>query len=394
MKVLVVPDGSYYIDKNGEVFTDAVYDYDFFSRYLAAFDEVFAVIRAKEVDAAPTGKKKSSGSGVRFLILPQSRGPVEYAKKYFATKKLIKKYVKDFDHAVFRVPGVIPNAVSAAYMRDRSKKFAAEVVVDPWEFFAPGTVKSITRPFVRRLWTSGLKKICKRADGVSYVTERYLQERYPCGAMEGREGCFTEHYSSVELPDGLFSEPKVYGRIDTLRIAHVANSFTGYGKGHLVLMDALKKVLEAGFSAEVSFIGDGPLRPEFEKYAQDLGIADKVHFKGKFPNGTAVRGELRNNDIFVFPTRAEGLPRCVLEAMSEGLPVLASPVCGIPEILPESCLIDYDDPEGYARRLIELINDPSEMTELSRENIATAYEYRTSVLSARRTDFYKKLRGI
>ena len=91
---------------------------------------------------------------------------------------------------------------------------------------------------------------------------------------------------------------------------------------------------------------------------------------------------------------AEGLPRCVLEAMAEGMPVLSSPVCGIPEILNEECLIPFDDPDGYADKIIELMNNPDEMTRLSKENLETALKFKNSALMKKRTSFYKKLRDI
>ena len=394
MNILVVPDGTYYKDKSGDVYVDSVFDYAFFARYLTAFEEVYAIVRAKEVDAAPAGKKRASGEHVHFLTIPSSHGVIQFFRRYFTTRRLIKKYIVDFDKAIFRIPGLIPNIVSGFFRKDKNKKFAVEVVVDPWEYFAKGTYNGIARPFVRVDWTLGLKKVCMIANGVSYVTENYLQGKYPCKALQGAKGYFTESYSSVELPDDTFASARTYEKKDCFEIAHVANYFSSYGKGHLVVMDAIKKVVDSGYQANVNFIGDGPLKTEFQEYVKKLGIEKHVRFLGKFPNGTAVRQELKRCDLFVFPTMAEGLPRCVLEAMAEGMPVLSSPVCGIPEILNEECLIPFDDPDGYADKIIELMNNPDEMTRLSKENLETALKFKNSALMKKRTSFYKKLRDI
>ena len=237
------------------------------------------------------------------------------------------------------------------------------------------------------------KKICKKADGVSYVTQKYLQEKYPCKAIiTNSKRYFTASYSSVELPDDRFGKPRRYEIKKKWIIAHVANAFTGYGKGHITLMEATKRVLEKGYDIEVWFIGDGPLKQKFVNYSQKLGINEKVKFLGKMPNGDSVRKIIRKSDIFVFPTRAEGLPRVILEAMAEGLPVISSPVCGIPEILPKECLVKYDDYNGYGNAILRLINNPLLLTKYSEDNLAMALKFKSSVLNKKRKDFYEKVK--
>ena len=393
MKVLVVADGHYYIDLKNTVYVESVFDYSFYARYLSVFDEVYAIVRAERVDNPPKKSKVASGPNVHFLPIPPSRGVAQYVQHYFETRKLVKKYVKDFDCAIFRVPGVVANLVSRIY-ENTGKPFAIEVVVDPWEYFAKGTVKGVSRPFVRIVWTSALKKICKKAHGVSYVTEHYLQKRYPCVAAKefNDDRYFTSHYSSVELPDDQFGFTREYKKKKHYIISHVTNAFTGYGKGHIPLMNATRILLDRGYSVEVWFIGDGPLKNEFIQYAKNIGIEQSVKFMGRMPSGSDVRKKIKESDVFVFPTRAEGLPRVVLEAMSEGLPVISSPTCGIPEILPEECLVEYNNVEGFAEAIIKMIDDPKEMTKHSEDNLNRSKNFSSSILNERRTEFYRRLR--
>ena len=393
MKVLVVADGHYYIDSSNVVYVDAVFDYSFYSRYLTVFDEVYAIVRAEKVTEVPNGVKVASGKGVHFLFVPPSIGVIGHLKVRNKTHKLIDEYIKDFDKAIIRVPGVIANQVYGQYVKHKEKKLAIEVVVDPWEYFAPGTVKYITRPVFRYLWTKQLKQMCLMADGVSYVTEKYLQEKYPCKAIIGKGG-FTSHYSSVELPDEDFKQPKEYVKKDVYTITHVAASFTSMGKGHVPLMDALKIVLRKGYNVKVVFIGDGPLKSYFTQYAQEQGIKDYVTFTGLLASGKAVRERIGASDMLVFPTRAEGLPRVVLEAMAEGLPVISTPTCGIPEIIPPEYLVPYEDSKLLASTIIKFIDNPELMTEASERNLEVAKQYSKSKLMARRIEFYNKLKEL
>ena len=393
MKILVVADGHYYIDNNDVVYVDSVFDYSFYSRYLTVFDEVYAIIRAEKMDKIPQGAKKASGKNVHFLIVPPSVGVMGHLKVRLKTNKLIEEFIKDFDKAIIRVPGVIANQVYEQYVKHKDKNLAIEVVVDPWEYFAPGTIKNISRPLIRYCWTKQLKKMCLRADGVSYVTEKYLQEKYPCKTILGKGG-FTSHYSSVELPDEDFKLPKVYAKKEVYTITHVAASFATMGKGHIPLMDALKIVLSKGYNVNVEFIGDGPLKAFFMQYANEKGILGHITFTGLLASGRAVRERLGESDMLVFPTRAEGLPRVVLEAMAEGLPVISTPTCGIPEIIPSEYLVPYEDSELLASTIIRFIDNPGLMTEASLRNLEVAKLYSKSKLMARRTDFYNQLKEL
>ncbi len=392
MNLLIVADGHYYIDRQKKVYVESVFDYSFYARYLSVFEKVYAIVRAEQVEKVPQNCKLASGPNVFFFKLPPSRGITQFIKNYFINCCLIKKYIKKGDCAIFRVPGVVANLALSLFAKTQ-RPYAIEVVVDPWEYFAKGTVRGIMRPIVRYIWTYSLKKVCRQAVGVSYVTQFYLQKKYPCQALLSTQPpYFTASYSSVELPDEAFAKARVYEKKHKFLISHVANAFTSYGKGHVTLIQAAKKVIEAGYNIDVFFIGDGALRPEFERLARSLNIEEHIHFYGRLGSSEEVRKKIRSSDLFVLPTRAEGLPRVILEAMAEGIPVISSPVCGIPEILSSECLVDYNDVSGYADAIIRMITHPDLMSEYSRRNLSIAKQYSSSILKNKRNQFYQQLK--
>lgn len=383
--VLVAADGHYYRDASGAVYVESVFNYGFYERYLSVFDEVLAVGRMTAVETAPPGKRRADGEGVQFLDLEPGKGASGYIKTAITNRKKIRKYLKLADCVIARVPGVVANLVvqecKAAHI-----PYALEVVVDPWEYFSPDARGGLINSAVRRRWTDGLKKSCLEAAGVSYVTEYYLQKRYPCSVE-----AITAHYSSVELPDENFANPRTYSEMGEITIAHAANAFVGNSKGHYTLFKAVRKILDNGHDVKLLCIGDGVSKNDYIEYVDKLGISDRVTFTGRLADGAAVRERISSADIFVFPTKAEGLPRVLLEAMAEGMPCLSTPVCGIPEILPREYLFDSNDSESFADMIVHLMKSPDELEQCSRDNLATAKKYASSLLQERRISFYRSI---
>lgn len=397
--VLVVADGHYYVTPNGTVYADSVYDYNFYKRYLQSFDHVYAVVRATKVEYAPNGKKKSSGEGITFLFLPNYQGPYEYIKKYFLIRRVVQGICnrKEIDCAVFRIPAATSN-ILCKYFKKTTKPYAVEVVTDPWENFGPRTSgNKLMLWAVRRIWTRFVKITCATADGASYVTEKYLQDNYPPQKYlnSRNDKCFTASYSSVELPDDSFAETRTWDESkNEYVISHVSNYFYGNEKGHITLMNSVKEVNEKGYNVKIIFVGDGPKRKDFEKYAEKIGISNKVEFKGRLANGLDVRKAIHESDVFILPTYAEGLPRVLLEAMAEGIPCLSSPICGIPEILDKEFLYDFEDYHGFANGIINFIDNPEKMNEASKMNLSRSKEFSTSKLNLKRKKFYDDLKRI
>lgn len=102
-------------------------------------------------------------------------------------------------------------------------------------------------------------------------------------------------------------------------------------KNHQLLLRAFARLPETVRDrAVLEFVGRGPLRQELEALARELGLSEKVVFAGS-PNHDDMIARLQQADIFCLPTLSEGMPVATIEAMSCGLPVVASRVDGIPE---------------------------------------------------------------
>jgi glycosyltransferase involved in cell wall biosynthesis len=266
--------------------------------------------------------------------------------------------------------------------------YGVEVVGDPYDVFAPGAVKHPLRPFFRWWFPLQLRRQCAGACAAAYVTEHTLQRRYPPA-----EGSFSTHYSSIELPDMACvpqSRPVRHSG-SPFRLVTVGSLAQLY-KAPEVLIDAIGICVRDGINLNLVIVGDGKHRPELETRARSLGLGERVHFLGQLPSGESVRSELDRADLFVLPSRQEGLPRAMIEAMARALPCIGSTVGGIPELLPLEDLVPAGDGAMLARRIREVVSDPARMAQMSARNLEKAKEYREGTLRTRRSEFYLRVK--
>ena len=147
-------------------------------------------------------------------------------------------------------------------------------------------------------------------------------------------------------------------------------------KGVEVLLEALHELRRAIPGAALRIAGDGEHRAALERAAADLGPA--VAFLGT-RSSSQVRTLLRGAAALVVPSIYEGMPLVVLEAMEAGVPVVASAVSGIPEVVvggETGWLVPPEDPEALARALEEVLTDPQEARrrgEAGRRRVAGRY---------------------
>lgn len=130
-------------------------------------------------------------------------------------------------------------------------------------------------------------------------------------------------------------------------------------KGHDTLLQSLSK-LRTRTPIIVLIVGDGVARTRMEQMAQELQLGpEKVLFLGMRSD---VPDLLAASDLFLLPSVTEGLPLSILEAMSQRLPIVATAVGGIPEIVSDGehgLLVPAQDPQALAEAIERLVDDPS-----------------------------------
>jgi glycosyltransferase involved in cell wall biosynthesis len=149
-------------------------------------------------------------------------------------------------------------------------------------------------------------------------------------------------------------------------------------KGVEVLLEALGELRRRVPGITLRIAGDGEHRTRLERTAAELGLAEAVSFLGTC-DASRVRALLRGAAALVVPSIYEGMPLVVLEAMEAGVPVVASRVSGIPEVVVEGetgWLVPPEDPEALASVLAGVLADPGEARrrgEAGRRRVAERY---------------------
>ncbi|MEX1248618.1 MAG: glycosyltransferase family 4 protein [Anaerolineales bacterium] len=151
-----------------------------------------------------------------------------------------------------------------------------------------------------------------------------------------------------------------------------------YQKGLDLLLKALGEL--KGETWELTIVGDGPRVEQLQAQARGVGIAERVHFKG-WQTRRQLPETYRAANLFVYPSRHEGMPNAVLEAMASGLPVLATRIAGNEELVTEETgLLVLPEDTGALRSALERLLPDAElrrrMGAAARKRVAAEYSWR------------------
>jgi glycosyltransferase involved in cell wall biosynthesis len=387
MRVLVAIDHRFDSTPDGAVWTQTMFTPSYWNRYLDVFDEVSVVARVRPVEKALPGWIQVNVDRITVQPLPHYLGPWEYFRQRQQVLAAAQKAFTVGDAIMFysASPPVLAMQKKAASL---DYPFGVYIIANPYDVFSPGAVRSPLRPFFRWLAPRQLRSLCQNASAAAYITEAALQQQYPPSPT-----AFTTYYSMAELTDEVFvKQPRTFSPSQTSWKLITVGAMSQLYKAQDILIAAIALCVRQGLDLQLIFVGDGQYRPMLEAQAAERGVGDRCHFRGQLTTGSVVRQELDQADLFVLPSRQEGLPRAMLEAMARGLPCLGSTVGGISELLSPEDMVPPADVEALAAKIREMITDAERLNQASARNLDRAQDYREHCIREQRTMFYKTLR--
>jgi glycosyltransferase involved in cell wall biosynthesis len=377
--------------ENGDVYGyHSSLSYASLTPYLNEFSKIYVVARVENVKGKEFNEAaKVNGSRIEVLEIPYYIGPKQFLKSRASIKKLIKEYVAIEAAVICRIPGTIGN-MAAKELQKINKPYAVEVAADPFDVFAPGGFNHPLRIFFRYRGLVQLRNTVKKSSAALYVTAQALQKRYPV-----TPGTFSISASDVVLPEEAFVERS--RQIDLGKSAFILialGSLDQMYKSPDVMLEAAKQIRTKGLNVKVVWLGDGRFKDDMILLSEKLGIAEHVNFAGAVKPASLVRDYLDKADIYIQPSRTEGLPRALVEAMARGLPCIGTSIGGIPELLEEPVLIPKNDADALAKKLIYMLENPTFANEQAIRNLEIARQYAINILTEKRSLFFKKISGL
>jgi glycosyltransferase involved in cell wall biosynthesis len=175
-----------------------------------------------------------------------------------------------------------------------------------------------------------------------------------------------------------------------IRIGFIG-TFASLYKGPDTLLHAIG-LCRGRLNLRLEIVGAGRYLSEMKALADKLGVTDRVEFRGEISSGHSIFEFLDSIDLFVMPSRQEGLPRALVEAMSRGCPCIASAVGGIPELLEASDLVPPRSSEKLAKLILQVACDSNRLLAMSARNLAKAAQFSPQALNESRRQFLEEVK--
>lgn len=371
--------------------------YATWSRYLDAFDDVLVLARVTKREPQEN-EQRADGPGVSFQPLPDYTGPWQYLQVGRHARIIARHTIAECSAYLLRVPGLVSQMVWREIVRAK-KLYALEVVGDPWDALGPGTWPNISRPIFRHIATHQLKRMCAGATAIHYLTSQALQRRYPPSKTAYAVGFPDVMLESVGVPADTIQDR--HRRLRESPWQDVKNSspirigfigtFASLYKGPDTLLHAIA-LCQGRLNLRLEMVGAGRYLPGMKALADKLGVTDRVEFRGEISSGRSIFEFLDSIDLFVMPSRQEGLPRALVEAMSRGCPCIASAVGGIPELLEASDLVPPRSSEKLAKLILQVASDSNRLLVMSARNLAKAAQFSPQALNESRRQFLEEVK--
>jgi len=209
----------------------------------------------------------------------------------------------------------------------------------------------------RELWIRTERAFAGSAAGIVCVSEHERQRGVDAGVLGPDDGVVIPN--GVAVPEYDAGAPRTAPVIGTL--ARLSRQ-----KGIDVLLEAIAIVAAERPDVRLVIAGGGPLEGELREQAARLGLGGVVDFMGWVDDA---RRLLPDFDIFVLPSRWEGMPIALLEARAAGLAAVATDVGGAHEVIRDGrdgWVVPPEDPVALAAALLDLVNDPARREEWGR----------------------------
>ncbi|MGJ4063917.1 glycosyltransferase family 4 protein [Limosilactobacillus mucosae] len=344
-------------------------------RYLAFFDSltIFCRVIKKQTYDNKLFKIKNKS----ITIKPVSENGSLMISKEIA--KEMEDEISSSDGLIVKLHSFVAEK-AIKYARKHKIPYLVELVGDPWDaYWNHGTLGKIVAPWMYLI----TKREVKRAPYVIYVTKEYLEKRFPtngnwiaCSDVELNPNDDSALKKRIEKIRKINSDsPIIIGTLAQIDVKY---------KGQEYVIAALSKLKNRNFIYKIAGNGN---KDYLTKIAKKYNVLDKVEFCGNLDH-SRVFDWLDSIDFYIQPSKQEGLPRSLAEAISRACPAAGSNVGGIGELINHKYLFK----KGNVGEIVNILDnlDKQELEKMAIDNFNNSKNYNKQLLDKRRNEFYKE----
>ena len=371
MKILLITDFSIYLDKQ-RIYTKFAFS-SIVKRYYDRFGKISFCCPLKTSD-------RPVGCDVEITDMVEEITPLTNWDGLLHRKgSAVREAVGKSDLVLARFAS-FSSAFVCSVARKMGKPVFAEVMSCGWDgLWNHGLMGKVAAPVMlfavkRSLWD---------ADYALYVTEEFLQKRYPCK----NKSIGVSDVVIDEITDGV--RQKRSEKINQADLRNITLMTSGavnvWYKGQHFVIRAIPKLNRMGIRVKYFCVGQGD-QGYLKKVAKKCGVEDQIVFTGAVSHDEVFR-LLDQCDIYIQPSLQEGLPRALVEAMSRGCPAIGARTGGIPELLPNSCIVKRKSVKNIADTVKKMLDDGLE--QYSNQSFLRAEDFQGDILDVKRDAYFK-----
>lgn len=343
-------------------------------RYMEFFDELTIFCRA--IEKQPFDTKLFELKNPSITVKPVSNGSLVISKK---AKKIMENEIKNADALIVKLHSKIAEW-AIYYARKYDVPYLVESVGCPWDAYWNHSLKGkVVAPFM----TASTKKELKRAPFAVYVTKEFLERRYPCAG----KWIDCSDVELQEMDDSILEKrlDKIEKSEKELVLGTLAQVDVLY-KGQEYVIRALGELKKKGKILKYRLAGSGSCE-YLQKIAEKCDVSEQIEFCGVLAHDDVFTW-LDDIDFYIQPSKQEGLPRAMIEAISRACPAAGSTAGGMGELVDKN----YIFRKGNVKQIVQILDklDPMSMKEQARKNFETAQSYKKEYLDKKRRAFYKE----
>lgn len=358
----------------------------FYEKYLDVFDSVRVLGEEAKSYLDQSSLVEMINPNIQVEIIPANTNPKDFKNDYVLRKILIDEILKA--EAILIKPSTRRGMMAIKIAEKYRKPYMIEMTGDIHNALLqnPSRIRRMYAPILYKQ----IKNRIRNCEYGLYVSKYYLQKKYP---IKGKTcGCSDANITKLN-PEVLEERIRRINELDFDERVDLAlvGFYQGTGKGVDTAIRALSR-LDERFHLNILGNGTEENRKHWIEYGEQRGVIGRIHFPQPLPSSKEVIDWLKSMDIFVLPTRSEGLSRAMLEAMSTALPCIVTDICTMPELVSKEWLHPLGDDKLLAEKIQSMVSDKTLMIKVAKQNFDRATDYEFEKLRIKRNQFLKEFK--